>query len=256
MSGEARRFRAYCVGLPKAGTHSLAGIFQPTYRSLHEPERIELVEHFVGHVRKQVSDEQLLSYLRARDERLGLEMDASVYNYLVLPQLLELFPEARFIVLVRDCLSWVESAMRHSLGNISTPYEMSFWRAWLRVRRYRHEPEEKVLEDLKLFPLRSYLEGWSRFLRHVHQLVPEGQLLAVKTLEIAPSSGDLAAFLDIPQDTLNLENSHLFKAQVKERVLEKLDQDFVLALAQETCGSVMDHYFPGEPIAGFFGTPS
>ena len=252
MSAPDRRFHAYCVGLPKAGTHSLDGLFQANYRSAHEPERLELIDQYIASVRKQVSPEELLDFLRDRDRKLDLEMDASVYNYLVLPQLVELFPDAKYFVLVRDCLGWVESALRHTLANISTPYELSFWGAWLRVKRYQHEEEEAQLKELGLFPLRSYLEGWTRFLHHVHQLVPDGQLLAVRTKEIEASIPQIAEFLDIPASTLDAEQAHLYKAKFEDRVLEKLDSDFVVAMAEEACGKVMEHFFPGQPIRSFW----
>jgi len=61
----------------------------------------------------------------------------------------------------------------------------------------------------------------------VHQLVPDGELLAVRTNEIAASIPQNADFLDIPPETLDAGSAHLYKAKFDEGVLERLDPEFV-----------------------------
>lgn len=38
-----QKFRAYCVGTAKSGTHSVSAIFEKNYRASHEPEGAQLI---------------------------------------------------------------------------------------------------------------------------------------------------------------------------------------------------------------------
>ena len=81
--------RAFCVGQAKAGTASLAGLLSANYRAAHEPERAET---------------------------LDLDYDVAWANQFIVDHLLAVFPEAAFIVLIRDCHTWLQSIAGHLVG--------------------------------------------------------------------------------------------------------------------------------------------
>src|SRR4051794_31876170 len=91
VPGRPRRFHAYCVGMAKSGTHSIAGLFAKNYRTAHEPEDGLLVDALLAASRKAVDAAGLARLLRARDRRLRLEMDSSALNYFFLDLLLDEF---------------------------------------------------------------------------------------------------------------------------------------------------------------------
>ena len=59
--------------------------------------------------------DEFVDYICHRDERLGLEFDSSWVNYFIIGHLVYAFPDAKFILLVRDCYTWVESIVNHML---------------------------------------------------------------------------------------------------------------------------------------------
>ena len=106
MNSRERTFQAYCVGDAKSGTGSLAGVFETNFRSAHEPERAELLAKVVSLDERLIDGDEMDDFLRERDERLQLELDTSWANYFIMDRLAVLFPNAKFIQLVRDCYTW------------------------------------------------------------------------------------------------------------------------------------------------------
>ena len=110
-----RRFRAYGVGMTKTGTHSLAAIFS-RFRSAHEARHEAMLAAILDRASNHITAEQQASFLEERDRSLDLEMDVSQLNYFVLENLLALFADAKFILTIRDCYTWLDSLINHQLG--------------------------------------------------------------------------------------------------------------------------------------------
>ena len=66
--------------------------------------------------RREIPKLDLQQLVHRRDKALWLEMEASAFNVHVLDLLVQEFPHARFILTIRDCYSWVDSALNHQLG--------------------------------------------------------------------------------------------------------------------------------------------
>ncbi len=87
-----RRFHAFCVGTEKSGTHSVAQVFARNYRSDHEPDYPNLIPKLLA---KRPKDESWLTFLRRRDRRLWLEMEACWLHVFHLEQLARAFPSSQ-----------------------------------------------------------------------------------------------------------------------------------------------------------------
>jgi hypothetical protein len=71
-----RKFKAYCVGTAKSGTHSLADVFSKNYRAQHEPEGQQLI-YLKAQLRQgNITKLALLDFLKNRDIRTNLEMES------------------------------------------------------------------------------------------------------------------------------------------------------------------------------------
>lgn len=241
-----RRFHAYCVGTPKSGTHSIDGLFSVKYRSSHEPEFESLWNMLLAANEGLVSNEKLLKYVRKRDKRLWLELDSSNLNYYLIDILILEFKEAKFILTIRDCYSWLASAIKHRISR-SKPVPNTQKKDKFRFGTdfYEYATEEEVLKQYGLPTLDAFLTYWARHNESVIEKVPKDRLLIVKTHEISTSAERIANFIGVPSDTLNHEHSHLFRARNQTNILSAIDRDFLDTKVKKHCTKLMDEFFPG-----------
>ena len=148
-----RKSRLYCVGAAKTGTYSIASMFDRTIRSGHESDSEHIIDRILDFAEGRIQELDIVSYIRKRDERLCLDVDSSQLNVFLLQYLLKEFPEARYLLTARDCYSWLDSFVNHSLSRNASE-------GWIRLREYRfraselsHPPEEHPLKEKGLFGL-------------------------------------------------------------------------------------------------------
>ena len=107
------------------------------YRAAHEPERAETLDLILREARGELSAPEVRTYLRDRDARLDLDYDVAWADQFIVDHLLAVFPEATFIVLIRDCHTWLQSIAGHLVGRATYPAtftrmswapRMSVWR--------------------------------------------------------------------------------------------------------------------------------
>lgn len=239
-----RCIHAYGVGAAKTGTTSLASIFNTNFRAAHEPAREELVDMFEREEAGEVTREQIVRFLRRRDRKLGLEMDSSAMNRRYAGLTAELFPDARFILTVRDPYTRTDSLINHLLNNPPTGRVRERADVVFRADRYQHAPEERLLAEKGLHTLDGILSEYAITTFDVIDSVPEDQLLVVRTDRLRDDVAKIADFLEIPEESLDSARSHSYKAKRKYGVLLELDRGFVDAKVQQHCGEVLSRYFP------------
>ena len=231
MTDQPKRF--YCVGLPKAGTHSLAEMVAPALKTAHEPEAEQLIR-LLWDVRRGVLDaEEARGFLRSRDERLDLEFESSHLLGAMTPHIVEAFPDAQVLLLVRECRSWIDSMINDQLNLRSWPRYQSWvpvYEYYLRCEDHAFPVVERVLQDLDLFPLRNYVRSWCRQIRRVVEAVPPERLLMLRTHELASSADELAGFLGVKPADLDMDRSHSYKAPRKHHLLDRIGDDYVREL--------------------------
>lgn len=234
----ARRLRLYGVGMGKTGTHSLAALFERDYRSAHEAEAKELMEWLFDLWAGACSQPELRTYLVKRDARLDLEVDASLVNGEVVADLVQLFPDGRFVLTVREPRAWLDSIANHSLAH-ETPDHWVRWRD-LRFRDadLTHPPEEAAWRERGLYTLDGYLGSWARHNRMVLDAVPPERLLAIRTEDLGRRLNDLADFARVPVETLDAERTHSFPAAGLFMALADLDPDYVDERISYHCSSL------------------
>lgn len=239
-----RRFRLFGVGLAKSGTHSLAGVFARDYRSAHEPEAKVQVELTCDALEgKAGAADALRRYLREREDRLRLEVNAAGWNGLVIEELVDLAPDTRFVVTVREPRSWLDSLVNH-LKVGQAPAHFVRLRSLIYDTAGAHPPEEAVLAEHGFYPLAGYLADWAGRHARVLDAVPPERLLIVRTEEIGSRLDDLAAFVGVPAETLDPEQAHGFKARAKFGLLDEIDPDHLQGRIDELCGPVLARLFP------------
>mgnify|MGYP006268598237 CR=1 FL=1 len=106
-----------CVGIMKTGTHSVASMIAAP-RSAHEPET-----HSLYHLhRVQAPTSHRVQTLRARSALLQLDVEANWLFAFHLDALKKAFPQARFILTVREPGAWVNSQLNEEAAYQNEPY--------------------------------------------------------------------------------------------------------------------------------------
>lgn len=243
-----RSIQVYVVGMPRSGTVSLYDIFTDGFRAGHEPESRFLTRKVVAYRMNRLDEQGMRCYLRHRDRRLGLELDTSYLNGEVVELLADEFPDARFILTIRDVLSWTDSMMNFLLNK---PEFMTSRKPHIREHMevqfgsppYVYAPEEAILKKNGLHPLSRYLKYWTEHNQRVLNLVPPERLLVIKTADIGHSSSAIETFLNLPLNSLG-KAVHSNSAPARYSLLKQIPDEFVRAQVQAHCGELMEKYFP------------
>lgn len=240
-----RRFHAYGVGSPKSGTHSLEAVFSRHYRTWHEPERERFMRIITARADGDMSTDEAREQVRRLDRSKWLELNSSWLNFFLLDLLLELHPQAKFILTIRDCYSWLDSALNHILTRPEADYHERFHK-WYAGSLWTgpHQDGDRVLEEYGLWPLDGWLRFWSEHNTRVLALVPSDRLLIVRTREIGQDIPKMAEFLGVPLETLDTTRSHEHKALKKYGLLSKIDPDYLQDRVDARCKDLMERFFP------------
>lgn len=243
-SGGKGRFHAYCVGLPRSGTHSIAHMLQQQYAADHEPHAYYAIYHVLKRMTWQYNFADIQNILKWRHKKFAFELESAHYLHHVVDVLASSFPDAKFILTIRDPVSWLESEINR---NYSTRNKL-FWRELedYRYGRYQHAftSHEVALEQLDLYPIASYLSYWKEHSQFVLDMVPQERLLVMNTREICSNPGKLADFLDIDVNTLNLRKSHANKRSKRFKLTDLVNQRYLSQQVDEICTDFIDTQLP------------
>lgn len=221
-----RKARAFCVGTAKSGTHSIDTMFDRGIRTSHEPADHELLKVILAQGSAAAPARWLRPMVRERVEYLCLDVDSSQLNFFILDALLAEYPEARFLLPIREPKLWLRSFIDDSLRRETT-------RQWQAFRDLRfgsdtpHPPEEAPLARHGLYTLDGYLAYWRWHNHRVLELVPEERLLVFPTREIDSRASEISHFCGIDSQHVNPRGTHAFKNDRRFGVLEELDPDYL-----------------------------
>jgi hypothetical protein len=229
--------------MPKSGTHSIAGLFSARYRAAHEPEFTELWHTLFSVKDGLMSKEELSNYVRKRDKRLWLELDSSNLNAFLIDILLKEFDQAKFILPVRDCYSWLASAINHRMTRKLPPDWKKQQNFRFGTNQFEYAKEEELLKQYQLPTIDAYLACWAEHHRKVLETVPEHKLLVIRTHEISTSCEKIASFVGVPVENLNQEHSHMFKTKSQIDILSEIGRDFIEGKVDEHCKDLMSDFF-------------
>ncbi|MFP4028644.1 MAG: sulfotransferase [Candidatus Brocadiia bacterium] len=240
-----RAFHAYCVGLPRSGTHSIAATLR-NFRSAHEPMCSTTIDHSIEYFRCGMGYRFSRDIMLTRDKYLYLEMESAHYLELMVPLLVEIFPRAKFIMTVRNPIEWLVSEINQRLrgsGRRCFRKQIAFIYGGYGGRR--PSIERDLGENQYLYPLANYFRYWRDHQQRVIESVPKERLLVVRTEDLSDSWDDIANFLGIKQQELCLEygRSHSFD-NYEIRVLEKIPRSYVKELALKHCQPFLSRLYP------------
>lgn len=243
---QPKKFQVFCLGVPRTGTASIAGIFQARYRAEHEPENIYTTKKIIDYVNSSISKRQMISFIKNRDKCLWLELESSHFSYFYLDILLSEFENAKFILLIRDCYSWLNSYINHQLGR-PLSLKTGFWKKLRDIyfnNNFKYSEEEQILSEHGLYTIDGYLSRWKTYNEEILSLVPKDRLMIIRTFEIDRNIENIEKFLDIPINSLDRSKLHLNKHTQGFDLLSKIDKKFLKKKFDLYCKDLMKTYYP------------
>lgn len=236
--------KAFCVGQAKSGTASLYGLLATHYRAAHEPERENMLELILRGSRGEIEDNALRDYLVERDRRLHLDYDIAWANQFIIRHLLPTFPEAKFIVLIRDVYTWLQSIVGHLISREIPPDVRAFLDWWFKPHRYPHTRHDGGLKELGTYPVAAFLSAWNEHINVCTHLIPPDRRLVLRTHELNRSHQRLAEFLQIPVDCLAVYDGYRNRSTWAGRIESLLDRAYLNEMVDSICGENMSRHFP------------
>lgn len=220
---------AFGVGAAKTGTHSLAKIFSGTLTTAHELGAEAFLRLILARSRGEISDEAYRQGIKAILVEQDIELSvAPTYGYII-RELYAEFPEAKFILTVRDAASWLRSLINQMTAH--SPPPGSGWYAFRELRFTRdfrpHRPQDAVLRQYGLQSVDAYLGYWAKHNMGVIETVPARQLCIVATKHLARDSGRLFDFLAVKPGGVSEDDTHQYKGQYGERPLDTVDAGYL-----------------------------
>jgi hypothetical protein len=199
-------------------------------RSAHEPESEELLPLVEPARSGKLTRREMRSFFRARHRRLQLDFESSHLLGSFVPHLVDTFPEASFVLLVRDCRSWIDSMINDQI-NIRAWDGYERWvtvfdQYLIRVGRH-FPPQEQLLRDLDLYPLSHYVRYWRDEVKSIMDTVPSSRLLVLRTEELPAKVGTIARFVGVSPTAVAVHRSHSYRSRRKHNVLDAIDADHV-----------------------------
>ena len=222
----------------------MAGLLGTHYRAAHEPEREQFLGMILKHARGDVDGVEFREYFVGRDARLKLEYDIAWANQFIIDTLLSAFPQARFIVLIRDPYTWLQSICGHLISRRIPADVRAFLDWWFKPELYPHSDEDRVLQDRGLYSVAAFLQAWDRHIHGCTRQIPPEQLLVLRTHELVRSHERLAQFLQIPIDSLDRRQGNVNRGSWADRLESLIDRAYIEETVQSICRENMARYFP------------
>ena len=223
-----RRFHAYSLGAPRTGTTSIAAMPERRYRAAHEQLHLGTMEHLGRLYDGAITREELDDYLRWRDVELFLEMESSHPLAPFAPYLTRLFPDARFVLGVREPHAWLRSIVLHPARFFHAHPDPA-----MRAGAKAYHPGEEALRDESGCTLDELLGGYAAHTRMVLDAVPDDRLLIVRTETLSASIPAIASFLGIPAAHFTPERSHENRAAGAAHIVDRVDPALVRTRVEE-----------------------
>jgi len=193
--------------------------------SAHEPETHILLSLYDRHAQGGMTVSEQARVLRARDTLLWLDVESNHLLGLVIEGLVAAFPDARYVLTVRDPRAWLESQInqQHEKGHIE-PFKTAWARMYGGVPATEHDAR---LHEQGLYGVGGYLSYWSRQNLRVLRAVPSANLMVVWTREITDRADQIARFLGA--EGVDRERTHSNRRREKALRLDALVDSAYLA---------------------------
>jgi hypothetical protein len=247
-----RAFHAYCVGAARTGTQSISELFRDHYRAGHEVDSELTLEHCFDYLEGKISERAFRDFIKARDDALFLEMDSSTHNFYLVPALVEMFPDAKFLIPIREPRAWLNSYVDYGLNNRQRAGTSKVSPQRQRMARFRYgelyesySEGEDVLKEFRMPSIEALLLYFQTHYQTLLRIIPEERRVIYDTATLGQSLPRISEFLRIPVSTLNSRRAHSHKSSGSHDVLTKLPASWLEARIEARCGDLIKEFSLG-----------
>ncbi len=212
------------------------------YRAFHEIDAPRFLAVATSVARDELPADAAVvrAELRRRSRRFNLEVDCSPFLTPFAGMLADLYGDARFVLTIRDCFSWLDAEVESHFPPAPEHFETFRWASLARFED-AFAPEEAVLRDAGVAPVSSYLRWWVAWNESVLRAVPPDRLLVVRTEDLDGSAAALARFAGVPASTVH--PAHANHRTRRLGLLAGVPASFVGEQARRHCGTLMERYW-------------
>jgi len=180
---------------------------------------------------------EVIEELTERDKRLCLEMESSNVLYFLVDELIHLFPSSKFILTLRDPLSWLDSHINHILTRQAPAWARRLTNIGMGELppKETYPREESVLAENGFYQLEKYFSYWNTHNSDVINKVPPNRLLVLRIDEINEGDDKIAKFFEIKASSLNMKHSHAFKGERGPEILSKIPAQYIKEKIEKYC---------------------
>lgn len=230
-----KRIQVFGIGFGKTGTTSLALMFQTHYRSQHEPNKLALIDLILN--RDNYTRAEFIGCVRNIFDNCHIEMNSSQLNGLLIEEILEIYPNAKFILTIREPEDWVNSIVNHTMhGKIASDS------IWAKFRDYLFGVGNG--DPNKPYTITQYLDRWLHHNTSIINLFKEknclNRLLILNTDELEEKIPEIARFLEVPINTIqpchgNIGNYNIeYSSHIDPKILKIEALKYAKLLEKET----------------------
>ena len=217
------------LSLPKTGSSSIAKIFA-RYRARHEFAHLSTMQRVIGWCDAFISDTDIDSLLLYRQAQEKMDVDSCTCLHLVSSRLPTLFPDARFILCVRDFPSWMVSwvATLHNFGveqlerGIDTPWS-NYCRHVMPGQSLENFIRLKKIGSIAPDIAPQLADYWCNSILNVLQHIPADRLLVLRLHDLSTSLGRIASFAGVEEKMLYQEYRHSNIGSSTTKILDIID---------------------------------
>jgi hypothetical protein len=227
----------YSIGVPKTGTTPIARIFEASYRTSHESHLKHTINLAFCKLKDDLPRDEFKRRLLARDEWRRFKFESNALLIYFVSELADLFPDSIFLCAVRPPRLWVSSVIDQHLNHSEASSNSRTLHLWLydAFPREQYPLEEAPLAEQGAQNLDFYLRFWNGHYRRTLDLVPNEQVLFVRTQNISTSLARIAQFVGIQTETLSSRESHINRTTERNKVLHMLDEVYVRNKIKTIC---------------------
>jgi hypothetical protein len=235
------------------GTRSIAGIFA-RYRSLHELLFLDTVRAVRERESGVMEESDFRAFISWRDGLTLLDMDSSSFNCYYVDALVQEFEDAKFVFVIRDCFSWLDSMLNMCI--FICPMMVESMVEY--VRRFlgpAFEPDltHRTADLHRALPemMEAGLRYWGQTNGFVLQNLPPARSLVLRIGELSQNLPALADLVGVSPETLVPRLSRLNERGTQYRLLQAIDAVALEQLAEVHCSALMREFFPDITLESF-----
>ncbi|QNJ06879.1 hypothetical protein SynMEDNS5_02176 [Synechococcus sp. MEDNS5] len=236
------------LALPRSGTTSIFSILENfgSKNEYLEEESVDIFSRYRLNGNANNFDKILIDHVKKRWMLSNMKVDAASFNFMCPSHIHEVYPNMRYIYLLREPISWIESFVSMLLyyRTIFGSQEMPIWMSnygkiyslsfdWEKLYECTLETRTPYAELL----IKDLINFWYTEHKNLLSFCKDKNTLYLETNMISNSLGSIGNFLGIDTSLLS-KNTHVNKGRGKKYFLSISEKQYIKKIAN----AILEHY--------------